>query len=120
MARGKPDPQRMLRIQQEIVADAHDAEEQAMGWFAYLEERLRFPFQARCIVQRSSSPLRQGQVVEVVDLASTGEWDREMFVTVTWEQRSLAVPLAQLKVIQADAATKQAVEDWHYWVQQGY
>jgi hypothetical protein len=30
------------------------------------------------------------------------------------------VPLAQLKVIQADAATKQAVEDWHYWVQQGY
>jgi hypothetical protein len=41
MARGKPDPQRMLRIQQEIVADAHDAEEQAMGWFAYLEEKMR-------------------------------------------------------------------------------
>jgi len=39
---------------------------------------------------------------------------------VPWEKRTLAVPLAQLEPIQADQATKQAVGDWHYWVEQGY
>jgi hypothetical protein len=42
-----------------------------------------------------------------------------MFITVTWEHRTLAVPLAQLEAIQADKATQQAVEDWRYWVEQG-
>jgi hypothetical protein len=37
-----------------------------------------------------------------------------------WEDRSLAVPLAQLQVIKADKTTRQAVEDWHYWAEQGY
>jgi hypothetical protein len=33
----------------------------------------------------------------------------------------LAVPLSQLKPINAaDEQTKQAVEDWHYWVKMGY
>ncbi|MGA2658589.1 MAG: calcium-binding protein [Verrucomicrobiota bacterium] len=43
-----------------------------------------------------------------------------MFVMITWEDRRLAVPLAQLETIRADKATRQAVEDWHYWVEQGY
>jgi len=28
--------------------------------------------------------------------------------------------LAQLRPVQADKATEQAVADWHYWVEQGY
>jgi hypothetical protein len=28
--------------------------------------------------------------------------------------------LAQLEAIHADKTTRQAVEDWHYWVEQGY
>ncbi|MDR1904010.1 MAG: calcium-binding protein [Treponema sp.] len=27
----------------EIIADAYDAEERAMGWQAYLEDTLKFP-----------------------------------------------------------------------------
>jgi hypothetical protein len=120
VAKAKKDKQREQRIQQEIVVDAHDAEEQAMGWYYYLEEQLRFPFRVKCIVQRAISPLRKGQEVQVVGVAPAQECDREMFVTVHWEHRSLAVPLAQLKVLKADKATRQAVEDWHYWVDQRY
>jgi len=120
MAKAKRDKQREQRIQEEIVVDAHDAEEQAMGWYYYLEEHLRFPFRAKCTSQRAISPLRKGQEVEVVGLAPAEECGREMFVTLTWEQRTLAVPLAQLEPIQADKMTRQAVEDWHYWVKQGY
>jgi hypothetical protein len=120
MAKAKQNKQREQRIQQEIVVDAHDADEQAMGWYCYLEEHLRFPFRAECIGQRTISPLRQGEQVEVVELAPADECGSEMFITVRWEKRTLAVPLAQLEPIQADKATQQAVGDWHYWVEQGY
>ena len=120
MAKPKQSKQREQRIQQEIVVDAHNAEEQAMGWYYYLEAQLRFPFRAKCIALRAISPVRKGQEVEVVGLAPAEECGREMFITVRWEPRTLAIPLMQLKTTQADKATRQAVEDWHYWVDQGY
>ncbi len=120
MRKGKRDPGREERIEQEIVVDANGAEEQAMGWYYYLEGQLQFPFRAKCIVQRSISPLRKGEPVEVVDMAPEEECEREMFVKVRWENRTLAVPLIQLKPIDANKPTEQAVEDWHYWVGQGY
>lgn len=111
---------REQRIQEEIVVDAYGAEEQAMGWYCYLEEQLRFPFRAKCVAPRAISPLRKGQEVDVVGLAPADECENEMFTTVPWEKRTLAVPLTQLEPIRADRATKQAVGDWHYWVEQGY
>ncbi len=48
------------------------------------------------------------------------ECEHEMFVLIRWEKEGLAVPLAQLQPVVADARTVQAIEDWHYWVQQGY
>ena len=116
----KQNQRREHRIEQEIVVDAYGAEEKAMGWYYYLEERLHFPFQARCLSLRAISPLRKGQQVEAVGLAPADECESEMFVAVRWEKRTLAVPLAQLGPIQTDKATQQAVEDWHYWVEQGY
>ena len=118
--KAKPDKQIEHRIEQEIVVDAYDAQERAMGWYSYLEDRLRFPFTARCIAPRPISPLRKGQEVSVVDMGPAEECEREMFVLISWEGRTLAVPLSQLEVIQADKPTRQAVADWHYWVQQGY
>jgi hypothetical protein len=120
MAKAKRNQQRERRIKQEIVADAHDAEERAMGWYSYLEERLRFPFPGKCIAARAISPLGKGQEAEAVGLAPAGECEHEMFVMITWEDRTLAVPLAQLEATHADKTTRQAVEDWHYWVEQGY
>jgi hypothetical protein len=120
MAQAKEDKRRERRIEQEIVVDAYDTEERAMGWYCYLEDQLHFPFRSKCIVQRPISPLRKGQEVEVTDLAPEEECQHEIFVTVNWEDRKLAVPLAQLEPIQTDKATQEAVKDWHYWVERGY
>ena len=65
-----------------------------------------FPFRAKCIAQRAISPLRKGQEVEVVGLAPADECESEMFITVPWEKRTLAVPLAQLEPIRADQGDK--------------
>jgi hypothetical protein len=39
---------------------------------------------------------------------------------IRWDKDGLAVPLAQLRPIMAEVRNKQSVEDWHYWVKQGY
>jgi hypothetical protein len=43
-----------------------------------------------------------------------------MFVLTRWERRALGVPLAQLEGVTVDKPTRQMIEDWHYWVAQGY
>jgi Calcium binding len=37
-----------------------------------------------------------------------------------WERRTLCVPLSQLRGVALDEETREAIEDWHYWVGQGY
>src|SRR3954453_6614430 len=78
---------------------------QSDGWYCYLEEKLNVPFLARCIEERTVSPLEVGDEVEVVGMAPGRECERDMFVTTPWNKRTLAVPLAQLEVIHADDQT---------------
>ena len=47
----KRDRAREQRIVDEIIVDA-SPDEQAMGWYYYLEDNLRFSFSARCRVRR--------------------------------------------------------------------
>lgn len=117
------DPEREERITMQIVVDAYGPEERAMGWYSYLDDALAFPFTARCVRERRTSPLAVGDEVEVVEMAPEEECEREMFVSIRWGKRPLAVPLAQLGFVHADAGaeeTEQGVGDWHYWVGQGY
>ena len=108
------------RIEMEIVVDAYDEWERAMGWYYYLEDRLSFPFKAKCIRQELRSPLKKGDVVEVTAMAPEKECEYDMFVEIQWEKRKLAVSLSQLEGISIDGETKQAIEDWHYWVARDY
>lgn len=111
---------REARIADEIIVDAHNEIEQAMGWYYYLQDGLHFPFHARCIKKRPSSPLRAEETVTVLGMAPEEECEQEMFVRVQWNRRALAVPLAQLKPHRVDPDTRKAVEDWHYWIERGY
>lgn len=125
MARPKRPPRdeaREHRIAMEIVVDASDEQERAMGWYYHLESALDFPFRGRVVRERSVSPLRKSETVDVIGLPPEDECWHEVFVTIRWKgkKRGLAVPLAQIEVIDGSDATKQAVEDWHYWIASGY
>ncbi|MGD0976481.1 MAG: calcium-binding protein [Candidatus Korobacteraceae bacterium] len=120
MAKPKRDPIREDRIHEEVIVDANGPEEQAMGWYYYLEDKLRFPFQAKCIVSKVVSPLRKGETVEVRRMAPEEACSSDMFVLIRWQGRNMAVPLSQLVAIDAGESTTEAVGDWHYWVAQGY
>ncbi len=122
MTRIEKDEAREERIQMEIVVDAYGPEEQAMGWYYYLDDTLQFLFLARCTAKRAISPLQVGDEVEVLGMAPADECQHEMFVMIRWDrEEGLGVPLSQLTVIHAeDEQTQEAVEDWHYWVNRGY
>ncbi|MGH2389834.1 MAG: calcium-binding protein [Chloroflexota bacterium] len=108
------------RIVMEIMVDCHDEEERAMGWYNYLADTLTFPFTTLCRAKRAISPLRIGDEVDVIGMAPEEECQHEIFVFMRWERDGLAVPLSQLAVAYADEETRQAVEDWLYWVDRGY
>jgi hypothetical protein len=119
-AKKSKDEEREERITMEIVVYAYGPEEQAMGWYCYLQDTLQFSFPAVCTSKRRISPLKEGATVEVVDMAPGDECEKEMFVEIAWEGDTLAVPLIQLEAPEADEETQQAIADWHYWVNQGY
>jgi len=106
------DKDREERIRDEIVVDAYGPEEQAMGCYVYMENKLEFPFLTRCVAERAISPLRVDDEVEVIGMGPEDECAREIFVLTPWDRRTLAVPLMQLRVVRGEDATHEAVEDW--------
>ena len=120
MARVEKDEAREYRIAMEAIVDAYGPEEQAMGWYYYLEDKIQFPFGARCIEARRISPLKVGEQVEVMQMAPEDECMREMFVEIQWQDRTIGVPLVQLQPLDVDEGTQEAIADWHYWVERGY
>jgi hypothetical protein len=121
MAKPTKNAERENRISEEIIVDAYGPEEQAMGWYYYLQDALHFPFPTTCITERAISPLRKGDRVEIMRMAPEEECQHETFVETRWDRQTLAIPLSQLEpTAEAGDDTTEAIEDWHYWVDQGY
>ena len=120
MSQREKDKIREERIMNEIMVDAYGEEEHALSWYYYLDDVLSFPFMAECSIQRKTSPLRIGEKVKVLEMSPEDDCMGEVFVQIEWQGREMGAPLAQLKPIGVDSETRQAIEDWHYWVKMGY
>ena len=120
MKKLKKDWIRENRIQNEAIVDAYGSEEKAMSWYYYLDDKIRFPFNAKCIAPKVVTPLRKGETVEVRRMAAEDACSADMLVLIHWQGRKMAVPLSQLAAIDPDESTAEAIGDWHYWVAQGY
>jgi hypothetical protein len=120
MSKIEKDEEREDRISDEAIVDAYGPEEQALGWYYYLKEKMQFPFVAKCIQERSISPLRIDERIKVVGMVDEYDCMVEMIVKIEWSDRNFGVPLAQLKAVAVDDETEEAIADWHYWVSRGY
>ena len=92
MKKPAKDPIREDRIHNEVIVDAYGPQEQAMGWYYYLDGKMRFPFQARCAVTRTVSPLRKGETVEVRRMAPEEACSSDMLVLIRWQGPSQVRP----------------------------
>ena len=108
------------RIQMEIVVDAYDSEERAMGWYYYLDDKITFPFVGECTVADKRSPLTKGEQAMVIKMSGEDYCEHDMYVDISWSDKTLAIPLSNIKPLNCDNDTDEAVGDWHYWKMQGY
>lgn len=129
MSKFERDESREERIDMEVVVDAYNEEERRMGWYYYLDNRLKFPFKAIWISDRHISPLTgeeeiEGEEVEVVGMSSEDDCQTEMFVEVTYTEDTVedtfSVPLTEIEPLEVDNKTQEAIADWYYWIDQGY
>ena len=91
-----------------------------MGWYYYLDDKITFPFAAECTAANKRTPLAKGEKVTVTKMSGEEYCEYDMYVDVSLSGKVLAFPLVQLKPLNADEDTIEAVEDWHYWKNQGY
>lgn len=120
MSESRRNRTRERRIDQEIVVDAYTAEERAMGWYYYLQEKLAFPVKAKCVATRSVSPFKPGEMVEVLGMAPEHECLRGIVVLARFAGRKVGVPLEQLAPVGGEGDAREAIEDWRYWTAMGY
>ena len=116
----KEDATREERITMEVVVDAYGTEERAMGWYYYLADKISFPFAAECIATDKRTPLELGERVTVEQMSGENYCGYEMYVDISWNSKALAIPLIQIRPLDADEDAIEAVEDWHYWKKKGY
>jgi hypothetical protein len=119
MPRKKKNPAIEQRLDDEIVVDCYNESERHVAWQCYLEDRLPFPFQARCLNRLPESPLQPGDEVTVTGLLEDDDL-APMEVLIKWRGRQMAVPLEQLTGIGLDSEAAKAISDWQYWCDRGY
>jgi len=113
------------RIKDQILADAYNSEERAIGWYEYLGSSINFPFSANWQQRNRETLDIQLKQVKVLGLAKTYECKRNMSVEVAYsddieEKDVFSVSLSKIEAIDADEQTQEALADWQYWVERGY
>lgn len=125
MAKVAEDPIREKRIDHEIVVDAYDSEERAMGWYYYLADNLIFPFLANWQKKNWKTSEIEVKQIKVLCMADEEECMSEMYVLAAYtddpdETDVFSVSLAKIQAIDVDELTQEALADWEYWLARGY
>lgn len=112
------DNERDNRIAMEIIVDCYDSQEQFLGWHSYLENTLKFPFEASW----KTTPDGKSEKITVIGM---GDFDycldaSDMLVNIEYEGDELFEPLNELFDIKSnDEKTNESIRDWHYWNESG-
>jgi hypothetical protein len=118
------DENREHRINTEIIVDAEDKEDRAMGWYYYLDDTLNVPFLATLKKKSRKTSTVEEKTVEVLGMAPDDECLKDMYVEVVYpdgkDEDVFTAKLGDLVVIDTDTDTKEAIADWHYWLARGY
>jgi len=61
------------------------------GDITYLDDKIRFPFQGKCIAPNVVSPRRKGETVEVQRMAPEDAFSADMLVLIRCNGRTMAL-----------------------------
>ncbi|MEA5568837.1 calcium-binding protein [Anabaena sp. UHCC 0399] len=124
MASVERDETRENRIEQEIIVDAEDKEDRAMGWYYYLDDTLDFPFMGKWKKKSRKTSTIEEKPVEVLGMAPEDDCLKDMYVEVAYiggkEDDVHSAKLSDIEAVDADGDTQEAIADWMYWLARGY
>lgn len=124
MASVERDEIREQRIETEIVVDAEDKEDRAMGWYYYLDDTLEFPFMGKWKKKSRKTSAIEEKAVEVLGMAPEDDCLKDMYVEVAYiggkEDDIHSAKLSEIEAIDVDDETQEAIADWLYWLGRGY
>ncbi|MGH1393244.1 MAG: calcium-binding protein [Trichormus sp.] len=124
MASVERDETRENRIQDEIIVDAEDKEERAMGWYYYLDDTLEFPFMGKWKKKNRKTSTIDEKPVEVLGMAPEDDCLKDMYVEVAYiggkDDDVHSAKLSEIEPIDVDDETQEAIADWMYWLARGY
>ncbi|MBD2345805.1 calcium-binding protein [Anabaena subtropica] len=124
MASVERDETREQRIETEIVVDAEDKEDRAMGWYYYLDDTLEFPFMGKWKKKSRKTSAIEEKAVEVLGMAPEDDCLKDMYVEVAYiggkEDDIHSAKLSEIEAIDVDDETQEAIADWLYWLGRGY
>ena len=120
MGKKKNDISRKDRIEDEVIVDCYDEYEVAMGWFYYLDDNLKFPFKATVLGDIKISSLQEGDSITVTEFINSDEDDVSIYnfvatVGIEKDEHIYDIPLVNIKGVDCDDDTGNAIEDWRYW-----
>jgi hypothetical protein len=124
MASVERDETREHRIETEIIVDAEDKEDRAMGWYYYLDDMIEFPFMGKWKKKSRKTSTIEEKPVEVLGMAPEDDCLRDMYVDVAYigakEDDIHTAKLSDIEPIDVDEETQEAIADWLYWLGRGY
>lgn len=105
------DPHRQNRIEDEILTDAYDAEEQAMGWYYYFADNLELPIPATVRL-----PVR-GEKAEKVEVDPESETGAPLRLGISEKGSRRVQYISPEAIVSLDTSPEnvQIINDWLYW-----
>jgi len=106
------------KLYDEILVDCKDDYEQNMSWFYYVQDELKFPFNAE-IILKTINKGKETIKVKVVNLpAGDLNFDRNFDIKVDIELGNylVEIPLSKLEKIEGSEEIIEIIEIWKYWV----
>jgi len=85
--------------------DANGPEEQVVGWYYYVDDKIRFPFSGQVHRSQNRFAAQEGGNRRSPAHGTEDACSGDMLVLICWHDRTMAVPLSQLVAIDPDEST---------------
>ena len=110
------DPTREHRILYEVIVDAYDEEEQAMGWYYYMADNLEFPIEAtvRFALKGGQSEVKPAQIVDVDSKSERGSAIR-LGIVEPGNERVQYISPEDIVRLDTTPENLEIINDWLYW-----
>lgn len=105
------------KIEEEILEGCYNSEMQMRAWHDYLQVALSFPFFAtwKSVKEDIEDDVK---VIDMTNFIYCSQ-EKDMLVEIVYNNDIQTASLFEMINCDADEKTKEALDDWHYWVNSG-